>query len=308
MIQVKFDPQKLEGPLKAEWDAWQVEAGAATDKVIEAWEDWRSKGSPGEFKFEFDDSIWGRLKEWLVRNVFHNKCAYCETREVRSPYHAEHFRPKGRVTIKIGNKKQQTCKTVDEAGNEIKHPGYFWLAYNWFNLLPSCNYCNTAQGKKNQFPVKNLHTSVKRLTQNDVKKLRNKIIQSKSQNDVYYLQPEDLNEIEDPLLLHPYLDNPEDHLVFGEFGVVIAREGSEKGKHSIEVYNLDSGDLTKARQIAQENAFRDYTAEIGRGRNLSNQDRINAAKAVIAGYINGEESYSAGVMANLRAFFPNHDL
>jgi len=308
MIQIKFDPSKLKGQLRDEWDAWQLRADAATNEVIAAWEEWRENGSIGEFRCEFDDSIWGDLKAWLVKNVFHNKCAYCETREVRAPYHAEHFRPKGRVTIRTASKKQKTCTTVDEEGKEIKHPGYFWLAYNWINLLPSCNYCNTAQGKKNQFPVKNTHISVKRLAQQDAQKLRHRIIKSKNREAVYYLQPEDLNDLEDPLLLHPYLDDPQEHLVFGEFGVVTSRDGSEKGRHSIEVYNLDSGDLTNVRQIAQENALRDYNAEISRGRNRSRQARIDAAKAAVLGYINGEDPYSAGVMAELRAWYPHHGL
>lgn len=311
MIGVKFDPQQLTGQLKVEWDAWQKKAEAATDEVIAAWEQWRKNGSPGEFKYKFDESIWGELKDWLIKNIFNNKCAYCETREVRSPYHAEHFRPKGRVTIKIEGKKRQKVSTVvDENGNPMKHPGYFWLAYNWINLLPSCNYCNTAQGKKNQFPIKEgkNHVSVKRLTQAEVQGLRQQIIQSKNENEIYYLQPDDLNKLEDPLLLHPYLDDPQDHLIFGEFGVIIARDGSEKGKHSIEVYNLDSEALVTARQIAQENALNEYGLEFLRGRRVSNADRIKAAKAVIEGYIKGEEPYSAAVMAYLRINYRDHGL
>lgn len=305
MIRVKFDPTKLNGQLKADWNAWEQKAWTATETAIAAWEDWRKNGSPGEFKFEFDESIWGELKAWLVKNVFHDKCAYCETREVRSPYHAEHFRPKGRVTIKTGPRKQQVCTTTDENDKPIKHPGYFWLAYDWTNLLPSCNYCNTAQGKKNQFPVKNKHISVTRLAPGKFPKAE---IQSKQGNDVYYLKSQFLDVLEDPLLLHPYLDDPQDHLVFGEFGVVAPRNNSDKGRHSIEVYNLDSGPLTTERQIAQDNALRDYTIGITTGKKLSHQARINAGKASIAGYIKGEEPYSAAVMANLRLLFPSHGL
>ncbi len=307
MIQVKFDPAQLTGQLKNEWEAWQQKAEAATDDVIQAWEDWRASGSPGEFKYKFNEKIWGELKNWLVKNVFRDKCAYCETREVRSPYHAEHFRPKARVTVKVEEKtkkKQQVCSALDEYGATIKHPGYFWLAYTWSNLLLSCNYCNTALGKKNQFPTKKAHVSVRLLTPQEAGKLNSKRIESKIPNraNVYYLQPEDLGDMEDPLLLHPYLDDPNKHLVFGEHGVVTPRDGSEKGKHSIEVYNLDSGPLTSARQIAQENALDDYGHEIARGKGISIQARIAAGRAIIAGYISGEEPYSAAVMANLRQF------
>lgn len=57
--------------------------------------------------------------------LFYGKCAYCE-----SPYRAvdaldiEHFRPKGGIA---------------EAAD---HPGYWWLASDWANLLPSCPACN----------------------------------------------------------------------------------------------------------------------------------------------------------------------
>ena len=136
MIQIKFDPSKLKGQLRDEWDAWQLRADAATNEVIAAWEEWRENGSIGEFRCEFDDSIWGDLKAWLVKNVFHNKCAYCETREVRAPYHAEHFRPKGRVTIRTASKKQKTCTTVDEEGKEIKHPGYLLDRIQLENIGP----------------------------------------------------------------------------------------------------------------------------------------------------------------------------
>lgn len=311
MIQVKFDPTKLTGELKAEWEAWQRDAEAATEAVIQAWEDWRASGSPGEFKFEFNEKIWGALKAWLVKNVFHDKCAYCETREVRSPYHAEHFRPKGRVTVKLeGKKKLQVCTALDELGQTIKHPGYFWLAYTWSNLLPSCNDCNTALGKKDQFPIKKAHISVKLLTPAETATLRSKRIESKGPNraNIYYLQPEDLGKMEEPLLLHPYLDNPSDHLVFGEFGVVTPRDNSEKGEHSIRVYNLDAGGLTAARQLAQEQAFQDYGLEWISKKRLPHQQRIAAAKAKIDGYIRGEEPYSAAVMATLRLEFPTHGL
>lgn len=66
--------------------------------------------------------------EWVciwLDGLFKSKCAYCE-----SPYSAvsarniEHYRPKG---------------GIDE---NPKHTGYWWLASDWRNLLPSCIACN----------------------------------------------------------------------------------------------------------------------------------------------------------------------
>lgn len=57
--------------------------------------------------------------------MFHGKCAYCETRySVTQPMDVEHHRPKGRVA------------------EDPAHPGYWWLAMCWENLLPSCIDCN----------------------------------------------------------------------------------------------------------------------------------------------------------------------
>ncbi len=312
MIRVNFDPDKLTGRQRAEWEEWLEDAEAATKKVIDAWEEWRKQGSPGEFTYKLDQNqkVWARLKDWLLKNVFHGKCAYCESRDVRSPYHAEHFRPKGRVTVKV-KKKFSVVKTQDEEGKEIDHPGYFWLAFNWANLVPSCNDCNTARGKRDQFPVKKACVGVRLLNAQEERSLRKQLIKSPARSGVYYLQPEDLDLMEEPLLLHPYFDDPDEHLVFGEFGLVAPREDqtgqpSEKGRHSIEVYDLSAESLRIARQEAQENAFKDYTTELMRGRAVPIADRITAAKAAIGDAIEGRQPYSAAILAYLRELFPDH--
>ncbi|MCY1744551.1 hypothetical protein [Ensifer sp. SL37] len=58
-----------------------------------------------------------------LRKLFWNKCAYCESDLVDS-LDVEHFRPKGEVT------------------DDPDHPGYWWLALKWENLLPACVGCN----------------------------------------------------------------------------------------------------------------------------------------------------------------------
>ncbi|ADL02219.1 HNH endonuclease [Brevundimonas subvibrioides] len=59
-----------------------------------------------------------------MERLFHGKCAYCESRyDITAPVDIEHFRPKGEVEGEI-------------------HTGYWWLAADWENLLPSCIDCN----------------------------------------------------------------------------------------------------------------------------------------------------------------------
>jgi hypothetical protein len=309
MVHVHFNPANLDAPLDVEWKNWLAKSEAATRRAIKAWEDWRSRGSPGKFNYGLEDQVWGELKEWLLKNVFHNKCAYCETREIRSAYHAEHFRPKGRVRFRaVGEKGLRKGIAADEEGNQIEHPGYFWLAYHWQNLLPSCAYCNSALGKNDQFPVKRGHVAVKRLQREEVKKLHRQEIKSPVRNEVYYLQPEDLNELESPLLLNPYVDDPAHHLVFGECGIVAYREGSEKGEASIQIYNLDAEELRIARQGAQEAALRTYFDEFCRGEGRTLSERTNAARLVISNYMTGEKPYSAAVLDYLRLICPEHKL
>lgn len=60
-----------------------------------------------------------------LRALANSKCAYCESKiaAVRAE-EVEHYRPKGGID------------------NEPLHPGYWWLAHDWDNLLPTCRGCN----------------------------------------------------------------------------------------------------------------------------------------------------------------------
>jgi hypothetical protein len=311
MRHVTFDPEQLTGRQRQWWDAWQAQAARATERAVQAWEDWRAAGSNGTFEVEFDQRLWARLKEWLLKNVFAGKCAYCETVEARSSYHAEHFRPKGRVMLRVEGVRRPTsrrARTHDEEGQEIDHPGYFWLAYNWMNLLPSCNDCNTARGKRDYFPVARTHVCVRRLTDQERATLRQQRIESAARAGVFFLQPEDLDALEERQLLHPYLDNPEEHLVFGEFGAVAPRDDSPIGEQSIITYDLRSEKLRVARQTAQDAAFKTYGLVFLASDNLPIAEKIAAARATADGYIRGTRPYSAAVMAYLRSSFPGHGL
>ena len=68
-----------------------------------------------------------KYKEFDVKfsldTLFDNKCVYCE-HQLGDGMEVEHFRPKGRVD------------------GEPTHRGYWWLALQWENLLPSCAGCN----------------------------------------------------------------------------------------------------------------------------------------------------------------------
>jgi len=103
--------------------------------------------SPDEFNRgtklfnKFNSSIYAHsdVKESLLA-AQHGKCAFCESFVRHISYgDVEHFRPKA------GYKQSEA--------DELKRPGYYWLAYEWTNLFFCCQLCNQ-QFKGNLFPLK----------------------------------------------------------------------------------------------------------------------------------------------------------
>ncbi len=311
MIFIKFDPEALSGKAREEWDSWLRLAEAATNRAIEAWEN--------ESRHDFDSAVWTRLKRWLLEHVFHGKCAYCETQlaGARQPGDAEHFRPKGSVNYRESGDDPPTyvpALAEDETTTPprtVQHPGYFWLAYNWKNLLPACNFCNRAPGKKDQFPIRRKRYGyLHKLTEEQARRLKAPPYHSHRWSGAYYLAPEDLNDLEGPLLLHPYFDaDIGRHLDFDSRGQVYARrvgeELSARGTESIEVYALASEDLRVRRQAAQEVALAKFAAAVAYFRTCKGQSRPEAIEAAwkeppIRDVVTGVKEYSAAVLSALR--------
>jgi hypothetical protein len=305
VITIEFDPLQLSGGQKAWWTKWQKDADLATQQIVEAWE----QGAP----VQFNDAIWARLKHWLLDNVFHGKCAYCETHlgAARQPGDADHFRPKAGVNFRdpaAGSKTYIVALADDERNNppsHIQHPGYFWLAYNWKNILPACNYCNRNEGKKSQFPIDGAkHKFIARLSDQDAKRLKAVPLRSPKWESCYYLSPEDLDDCEAPLLLHPYHDQPGLHIGFDEHGDVYPREiggaPSLKGLHSIRAYDLKTEDLRIGRHEAIQTAEMKFDCAVGYFRKLkglSEREAVTRAweEDEIKSIVGGQTKFSAAV-------------
>lgn len=144
-----------------------------------------------------------------VNELFHGKCAYCEAKIAAfAPLDVELFRPKASVT------------------ERPEHPGYWWLATDWDNMLSACQECNRVRvhageraGKGNRFPLE------------DEKQRA--------------FRPDD--EVrESPLLLDPCRDDPEKHFVFDEYGEVIS--DTSRGQASISCLALNRTRLVEARR------------------------------------------------------------
>lgn len=158
--------------------------------------------------------------------LFNGKCAYCESTYVaQQPGDVEHFRPKAAVAVQDGN------------GKVVTKPGYYWLAADWDNLLPSCADCNRPRrheirrgagkrvmGKANWFPV-------------DPESNRASLPAAVA--------------TEPRLLIDPCRDDPGLHIVFDDDGTVSAltpnHTVSKMGKATIEFCALARLELTQER-------------------------------------------------------------
>ena len=304
MIHIDFDPANLTGDDKKWWEDWQKEATKATKEVIDAWEVWRNNKNDKTYDNIFNKKriteVWTELKNWLLKNVFNDKCAYCETKSDRATLQAEHYRPKGRVTSD-----KDRVKVIDDSGQSYDHPGYFWLAFHWKNLLPTCEWCNTVNGKRNEFPIQK--TTYLSVYKNYDGKLKERFIQSSTWPDIFYFQPTDLDEKEGRWLLHPYLDHPEKSLRFDAFGKVISiGKGDDKtrGDKSIEAYNLNQEKIVKARNKAQRDAFirfSRFTQDFLDREPISPAEAKQKAKNDLIKYIqDNQEPYTAAIFDYLK--------
>jgi hypothetical protein len=162
----------------------------------------------GVTKFDFDTKIYGdpRVKKALIA-AQHDKCAFCESKVTHiASGHVEHFRPKGGVR--------------QHEGDLVQKPGYFWLAYEWKNLLFSCEICNS-RFKGNLFPLTNPTARARR--------------------------PRDDLAAEKPLFVDPAVEDPAAHIGFRE-EYPFAVNGSARGEATWRALGLDREKLAEIRR------------------------------------------------------------
>ena len=177
-------------------------------------------------------------------------------------------------------------------------------------------------GKRSQFPIgRKRYTYIRRLTDDQVRRLKSPPYPSSRWGGAYYLAPEDLNDLENPLLLHPYFDaDISDHIGFDSRGQVYARrlDGvlSPKGVQSITVYDLANEDLRIRRQAAQEIAQTKFAAAVAYFRVCQGRSRQQAVEdawkeAAVQDLVTGRKEYSAAAREALREEYgapdPNED-
>lgn len=155
---------------------------------------------------------------YTLRRLYYNKCAYCECIEYKPD--VEHYRPKKKVTGAQGN-----------------NHGYYWLCYEWTNLLPACTACNSKSGKWNKFPVLGVRCSAPPFSNDQIIDL---VRCNASHN---YLQSER------PGLLHPEVDDPESFFGLSWEGYLTSLDGDTgRGFHTWTTCDLNRGNLIHARK------------------------------------------------------------
>ena len=147
-------------------------------------------------KFAFHGGIYGctTVRDSL-KVAQHQKCCFCESRiEHVGDGEIEHFRPK--------------AAWRQAPGSKLMRPGYYWLAYEWDNLLWSCRTCN-CRHKGNTFPlaVPAIRNCVGRCTAGEA-----------------------------AMLVDPTACDPRTHI---QFELEVAKAGSEEGQMTIDVLQLN---------------------------------------------------------------------
>ena len=180
-----------------------------------------AQADAGVTKLCFNGDVYAHdsVKEQMMEDQ-HRKCAYCEQYKNGDFGCVEHYRPKGGYDLGSGTPLQQL--------------GYYWLAYDWQNLLFSCSECNTSY-KRNHFPLVN--------------------------ENARDIEHRDITN-EEPAIINPVTTNPGDHIEFSEFIIrpkMIDGQESIQGKTTIGVFRLnDRKDLKERRR----NAWEAYNREL----------------------------------------------
>lgn len=170
-----------------------------------------AQADAGNTAFCFDNKVFAHktVKEQMMEDQ-HRKCAYCEQFKNGDFGCVEHYRPKGGYDL--------------GSGTPLQQPGYYWLAYDWQNLLFSCSECNTSY-KRNHFPLVN--------------------------ENARDIEHRDITN-EEPAIINPVTTDPGDHIEFSEFIIrpkMVDGQESILGKTTIGVFRLnDRKDLKERRR------------------------------------------------------------
>ena len=268
MIRIRF-----EEPTDKAWRDWKGECETAHEELIRQV---REGNKPRVSDLYKDPRLTSVYK--ADGPPFHGKCAYCESDvTVSQSGDIDHWRPKSAVRDHDGRpvmSRKRNSKTGDVVRE--KHLGYYWLAYDWRNLLLSCAKCNRVMrvrglrvGKGAQFPVVDFRAT----------------------------NPGDeVNER--PLLINPMFDDPREHMEIRQpDGIVVPK--TERGQATIDIFGLNTREqlVTARRRCIEETRRLIDWLKLVHAENDS--DRAGSTMTRVAEIMSGRLPYSAAGRAVL---------
>ena len=210
MIRIKFAE-----PHTKTWKRWVTACTKASDNLKRTYK----LGAPFEVSDLYKRKSIKVEVYFAKEGPFRGRCVYCEANiKDFQDGDVEHFRPKMGVT----DENDLPVMIVASPGKNLQHPGYYWLAYNWTNLLPACVKCNRPGpdgiGKHNRFPLA----------------------------ERSYATSEEGIPQEKPLLINPLDpkdDDPEDHIgVDLKTGLLTYKNNSKRAEMCVKIFGLNKRD------------------------------------------------------------------
>ena len=190
----------------------------------------------GNSTFTFDRTVYGHADvKAALRTAQHDKCGFCESKISHVSFgDVEHFRPKAAVR--------------DIPTDSLISPGYFWLAYDWENLLFACECCNRRH-KGNLFPLMDSTTRAR--------------------------APSDDIGLESPLFIDPGREDPSAQVGFHE-EYPYAIGGNVRGQTTIDALGLLRPELTERRRERLQKL-----RHLGAAMKVLNRKRDHESKALV---------------------------
>lgn len=162
----------------------------------------------GNKKFKFESTIYGaKSVKKALKKAQYDKCCFCESKVTHIAY----------GDVEHFRPKAGYRQNHDDP---LGRPGYYWLAYEWKNLFYSCEICNQKY-KKNVFPLRD--PAQRALCHHD-----------------------DIAQ-EEPLFIHPAIEDPEDYISFRE-EYPFPIDNNLAGRLAITELGLDREDLNERRR------------------------------------------------------------
>ena len=199
---------------------------STVDLAIEKMEEFFASKNRSQKRYDwpFNAAIDKELKGHL-QEVFHGKCGYCEIKiDYPELGTVDRYRPNNGVRDK----------------NEFHQDLYWWLTFEWDNLIYCCKECN--QYKGNYFPIKGRRA----------------------------LNEKDDYENEHRMLLNPYLDETDKHLNYQHSNDGHIDALTDEGNQTIELLRLNRTNLLEGRKKARKEII-DAVESLINGEQIKNQ-------------------------------------